>query len=156
MKYELDDIDRILVRELQENARASNVELARTVNLTEGAVRRRVDHLLKSKVLRLMGVGDPQSLGLTTHAMIGMKLSIKTIDEVIDQLVAMPQFSFVYQTLGEFDVVGVAFFPSNAKLGEFITGELAQVEGVLSVSSFLILNTPKRHFVFGETASTTD
>jgi len=153
MTFELDDIDRVLVRELQENARISNVDLARTVNLTEGAVRRRVDNLLKAKVLRLMGVGDPLFLGLTTHAVVGMKIDIKATDAVIDRLVKMPQFSFVYQTLGEFDLVGVAFFRSNAELGEFITGELAQVDGILSVDSFLILNTPKRHFVFPETTA---
>ena len=141
MKYELDDIDRVLVTELQENARVSNVVLARKVNLTEGAVRKRVDNLLKSKVLRLMGVSDPQYLGLT--------LDIKKVDVVINELVAMPQFSFVYQALGEFDVLGVAFFTSNAELGEFITGVLAQVDGIISVQTFLILNTPKRHFVFG-------
>jgi len=146
----LDAVDRKLISALQRDARVSNVELAKLVDLTEGAVRRRIDNLLKSKALRIIGVGDPKQLGLNTHAVIGMRVEPQRIDAVLDELVAMPQFSFVYQTLGQFDVVGVAFFPSNAELGDFMTDSLPKVEGVRETQTYLILNTPKRAFLFGE------
>ncbi|MFT4029112.1 MAG: Lrp/AsnC family transcriptional regulator [Protaetiibacter sp.] len=146
----LDAIDRKLISALQTDARVSNVELAKLVDLTEGAVRRRIDNLLKSKTLRIIGVGDPKRLGLNTHAVIGMRVEPQRIESVLDELVRRPEFSYVYQTLGQFDVVGVAFFPSNAELGDFMTDVLPQVEGVRETQTFLILNTPKRSFMFGE------
>lgn len=150
MKNQLDEIDRALVRQLQQDARVSNVDLARTVNLTEGAVRRRLDNLFKSGALRIIGVGDPHQLGLTTHALIGMRVEAKRIGDVISELVQMPQFSFVYQTLGQFDALGVGFFESNADLGRFVAETLAKVDGLVSMETFLIMSTPKRHFLFGE------
>lgn len=153
MANPLDDVDRKLIAELQSDARISNVDLAKIVNLTEGAVRRRIDRMLKSKALRIIGVGDPRQMGLTTHAVIGLKADLKRIDGILAELAAMPQFSFVYQTLGQFDVVGVAYFPSNADLGDFLTNELAQVPGVREMQTFLIMNTSKRAFLFGEVSN---
>lgn len=148
----LDEVDRALIAALQVDARVSNVELAKLVDLTEGAVRRRIDNLLKSKALRIIGVGDPEQLGLKTHAVIGMRVEPSRIEAILEELVAMPQLSIVYQTLGQFDVVGVGFFPSNAELGDFMTYQLPQVEGVRETQTYLILNAPKRSFLFSESA----
>jgi Lrp/AsnC family transcriptional regulator for asnA, asnC and gidA len=146
----LDDIDRKLIAELEIDARVSNVELAKRVDLTEGAVRRRIDNLMKSKALRIIGAVDPRQLGLTTHAVIGMRVEQKRIEGVLNDLSTMPQFSWVYQTLGQFDVVGVAFFATDAALGDFLTNTLAQVDGVRETQTFLIMNTAKRSYHFGE------
>ncbi len=48
----LDDKDEKILGMLRSNARTPNVELARAVGLTEGAVRNRIDHLVKGGVIR--------------------------------------------------------------------------------------------------------
>lgn len=48
----IDDVDRKIIQLLKLNARSSNVELAKEVNLTEGAVRRRIEQLLNTKIIR--------------------------------------------------------------------------------------------------------
>jgi Lrp/AsnC family transcriptional regulator for asnA, asnC and gidA len=153
--HQLDDIDKHLIRELQQNARVSNVALAKVVNLTEGAVRRRIDNMVKSGALRIVGVGDPERLGLRTHAVIGMKVAVGQVERLMDLFSGMREFSYVYQTAGQFDIMAVAFFPSNDQLRDFLTSTLGGLEGVLETQTFLIMKTAKRSFRWGEASDGT-
>lgn len=149
---QLDEIDIRLIRELQQDARISNVALARKVDLTEGAVRRRIDNLIKAGALRIVGVGDPEWLGLKTHAVIGMRVAVGQIERLLEAFSHMREFSYVYQTTGQFDIMAVAFFHSNDQLRDFLTGTLGQLEGVLETQTFLIMKTAKRSFRWGESS----
>lgn len=146
----LDEIDRRLVRELQLDARQSNVALARKVGLTEGAVRRRIDNLLKSGGFRIVAVGDPELLGLRTHAVIGLRTDLNRIEQVTKELAAMRELSYVYETTGQFDVIVVGFFASNDQLREFLTRKLARLAGIIDSDTFLVMRTVKRSFRWGE------
>lgn len=48
---DLDEKDKKIISILKENARTPNVEIARIVGLTEGAVRRRIENLIKNKII---------------------------------------------------------------------------------------------------------
>ena len=145
-----DEIDRQLIRELQSDARQSNVALAQKVGLTEGAVRRRIDNLLKTGEFRIVAIGDPELLGLRTHAVIGIRADMNRLEELTAELSAMRELSYVYETTGQYDIMIVGFFASNEQLREFLTRKLAKVEGVISSDTFLVMRTVKRSFRWGE------
>lgn len=152
MPDRLDDIDRKLIRELQTDARQSNVALARKVGLTEGAIRRRIDNLLKWGAFRVVAVGDPDLLGLKTHAVIGLRVDLNRIEAVTRALAEMRELSYVYETTGQFDVIIVGFFASNDQLREFLTQKLARLTGIIDTDTFLVMRTVKRSFRWGESA----
>ena len=145
-----DEIDRQLIRELQSDARQSNVALAQKVGLTEGAVRRRIDNLLKTGEFRIVAIGDPELLGLRTHAVIGIRADMNRLEALTAELAAMRELSYVYETAGQYDIMIVGFFASNDPLREFLTRTLAKVEGVVSSDAFLVMRTVKRSFRWGE------
>lgn len=145
-----DEIDRQLIRELQSDARQSNVALAQKVGLTEGAVRRRIDNLLKTGEFRIVAIGDPELLGLRTHAVIGIRADMNRLEDLTAELAAMRELSYVYETAGQYDIMIVGFFASNDQLREFLTRTLAKVEGVISSDTFLVMRTVKRSFRWGE------
>ncbi len=154
MVRKLDDIDRRLMRELQSDARISNAALSRLVNLTEGAVRRRIDNLVKGGALRIVGVSDPNALGLRTHAVIGMRIAADRVEPLLAEFSQMREFSYVYQTIGQFDIMAVGFFPSNERMREFLMHTLAPIDGVLETQTFLIMKTAKRSYRWGEAVDT--
>jgi Lrp/AsnC family transcriptional regulator, regulator for asnA, asnC and gidA len=149
-RHELDEIDKALIRELQQDARVANMALGKKVGLTEGAVRRRIDNMIKSGTLRIVGVGDPERMGLKTHAVIGMRVEVSRIEALLEEFGRMREFSYVYQTTGQFDIMAVAFFNSNDQLREFLTRTLGQISGVIETHTFLIMKTAKRSFRWGE------
>ncbi len=150
-----DEIDRHLIRELQSDARQSNVALAQKVGLTEGAVRRRIDNLLKTGEFRIVAIGDPELLGLRTHAVIGIRADMNRLEDLTAELTAMRELSYVYETTGQYDIMIVGFFTSNEQLREFLTRKLAKVEGVISSDTFLVMRTVKRSFRWGEAVDDT-
>lgn len=152
----LDDIDKRLMRELQADARISSAALSRMVNLKEGAVRRRIDNLVKGGALRIVGVSDPDTLGLRTHAVIGMRITADQVEPLLLRFAEMREFSYVYQTIGQFDIMAVGFFPSNEQMRSFLLETLAPIEGVLETQTFLIMKTAKRSYRWGQSGEPTE
>lgn len=67
----MNTIDQRIVSQLLSNARASYAEIGKVVGLSAPAVKRRVDRLLDSGVLRgFTAVVDPQALGWGTEAFV--------------------------------------------------------------------------------------
>jgi Lrp/AsnC family transcriptional regulator for asnA, asnC and gidA len=72
-RHDLDDVDRQLLRILQADGRASHAAMAPEVGLSAPAVRLRVQRLIDTGVLQVVGVTDPISLGLPVMAMVGVQ-----------------------------------------------------------------------------------
>jgi Lrp/AsnC family transcriptional regulator, regulator for asnA, asnC and gidA len=64
----LDDVDRALIDALQRDGRASYADLADLVGLSPAATRLRVQRLLDSGVMQVVGVTDPLALGYPVMA----------------------------------------------------------------------------------------
>ena len=102
--HEIDAVDAALLRALQEDGRASYVDLARAVRLTPAGVRRRVIRLVEAQVVRVGAI--VRRPGLDGQASIGIGLRLDgAADDVVEQVLAQPQASFVARTLGRFDVL---------------------------------------------------
>lgn len=71
----LDTIDLAIIRILQADGRAAFTSIAKQLDISEGAVRNRVGHLISSRVLRIIGVADPMALGYDAYAMVGLKVT---------------------------------------------------------------------------------
>ena len=57
----LDAIDFTIISILQNDGRAAFTAIAKQLGISEGSVRNRVGQLIDSKVLRIMGVADPNA-----------------------------------------------------------------------------------------------
>jgi DNA-binding Lrp family transcriptional regulator len=70
----LDAVDHVLVRELQHDGRATFQALADRVGLSRTAVRTRIQHLLDSGVVRVVGVLHPSILGTNAVAHLAVEV----------------------------------------------------------------------------------
>lgn len=147
---DLDDIERQLLQELQQNARQTNIELAAKVGLTEGAIRRRLAKLLGSGLLRIVAVADPELFGLTIHAVIGLKVDVSRAREIAAAAAEMPELSYVYETAGQFDIIVVGYFTSTDEMRDFLQQKLVALPGIRSTDTFLVMRTVKRSLQVGK------
>jgi Lrp/AsnC family transcriptional regulator for asnA, asnC and gidA len=60
---QLDETSKKIVEQLQHDGRKSYAEIGKAVGLSEAAVRQRVQKLTESKVMQIVAVTDPLSLG---------------------------------------------------------------------------------------------
>src|SRR5689334_22444213 len=79
----LDDVNRQLLRELEADARLSNAELARRVNLSAPAVADRVRRLEQAGVITgYRAVIDPRALGYPLAAIVRIRPSPRQLPKV--------------------------------------------------------------------------
>ncbi|MGB4136067.1 MAG: Lrp/AsnC family transcriptional regulator [Microbacterium sp.] len=136
--------DQMIIHELQRDARQSNVALAAKLGISEGAIRRRVDRLVRDGHVRFIAIADPAYMGYALHVMIRIQTEPDKGDQVIDDLVAMPELSYVYHCTGQFNIAVVGYFRSTDDLREFTSDRLGRLPGVVEVRTVIILRVAKR------------
>jgi Lrp/AsnC family transcriptional regulator for asnA, asnC and gidA len=67
----LDQLDRDIIRLLQQNGRRSNTEMARTLSVTETTIRNRVTRLVDEELINIVAVPTPRAGGVNRWANLG-------------------------------------------------------------------------------------
>src|SRR5437867_4149691 len=104
-KEDVDDLDRAIIGRLQLDGRATVRSIARALNASEVTVRRRIGGLVRSKVIQILPIVNPDVFGYEIVAELGLEVETGKVREVARQLAAFDQVFFVAVTTGKFDVV---------------------------------------------------
>ncbi|KQY04763.1 transcriptional regulator [Mycobacterium sp. Root135] len=115
VRTEVDDTDRALLAALQDDGRASYVELAAKVGLSAAGARRRVVRLLDARVVRVGAVVRHSGQDRQSALGFGIRLA-GGHEDVVAALAAMPSVIFVARTLGRFDLLATMRAFSAAQL----------------------------------------
>jgi Lrp/AsnC family transcriptional regulator for asnA, asnC and gidA len=142
----MDETDRQIVELLRENGRRSNVEIARTLEISEGTVRKRIDRLLAQGAVRIVGVADPAIIGYSTRAFFFLTIELAHVEDVARLLCDMPEVLSVSCTTGEYDLVVEAAFESDRHLMSFLTERVASIPGVVGSKTAHIPRVVKHHY----------
>ena len=125
MPTHLDATDLAILRELQENARLSNVELAARVHLSPSPCLARVRALERGGYIgRYVALLDPQKFGLGVSVLIQVSLekqvedALETFERAID---GYSEVMECYLMTGEADYMLRVLVPDVPALRQFIT-----------------------------------
>lgn len=107
MGVTLDQIDAAIVGALRSDARASFTEIGQAVGLSAPAVKRRVDRMLATGVIRgFTALVDPTALGWTTEAFVELYCLDRTSPATIRAAVSrFPEVVSASTVTGEADAV---------------------------------------------------
>jgi len=144
----LDPIDRTLVEALQRDGRASYADLADLVGLSPAATRVRVQRLLDSGVVEVVGVTNPLELGYPVMAALGIRVD-RNVRDVADRIAAIDGVIYVVFTSGSFDLLVEVLCPDSTRLLQVIDGEIRSIADVRSVESFTYFGVHTHRFVWG-------
>jgi DNA-binding Lrp family transcriptional regulator len=147
VRTEVDDVDLALLRALQDDGRASYVDLAAVVGLSPAGARRRVVRLVESQVVRVGAVVRHSGRDRQSAMGFGVRLAGDHRD-IVEQLAAMPSVIFVARTLGRFDVLVTVRAFSAAQLVELLD-HVRALAGVNAVESWAHLEVVKESYASG-------
>lgn len=125
-----DLLDYQIILALHQNARASASEIARQIGANERTVRKRIDQLIQSGVMRLTAILEPSAFGYVTAADIFLEVEPQHEEEVLQKLMEMPMVTYVAFGQGTQEVSIEARFKDNDELREFIRHGLPSLPGV--------------------------
>jgi Lrp/AsnC family transcriptional regulator for asnA, asnC and gidA len=143
---DLDATDLRIINLLQENGRASHIEMARAIGVTEGTVRRRVERLISSSIIKIAAVLNPAKTGYLTNAIIGISTERGRLLDIGTALARRPEVVYVSYTTGLYDIIIEVLFRSEDQLFNFLTESLSEVPGIRRVWTFHVLRTAKINY----------
>jgi Lrp/AsnC family leucine-responsive transcriptional regulator len=143
----LDRYDRVLLKTLQENGRASNVELSEKASLSAPQCYRRVRRLEMEGIIRgYTAQLAPSAIGLDVVAFVSLNIDreqfkkVREMEKVIRQF---PEIIECYTISGDFDYLLKVVAKDLKSLSNFLTDRLMQVPGVSGVRSMVCLEEIK-------------
>jgi Lrp/AsnC family leucine-responsive transcriptional regulator len=144
---QLDDTDRRILARLQEDARISNVDLAKAVNLSPSPCLSRVRALEERGLIsRYVAVLDPLQLSLTVSVFIHVSLERQmrnALDTFESSVLGRDEVMECYLMTGESDYLLRVVVPNVQSLERFIVDYLAKIPGVASIKSSFALKQVK-------------
>ena len=147
---QLDDIDRRILRELQQDGRLQNVELARRVGLSPSPCLRRVKLLEEAGVIdRYVAVVDQAKVGLQLSMFARISLTAQdaeTIDHFIAAMKRLPEVVECYIMLGESDALLRVVVSDLEDYRRFQSTHLTRRNGIQTVKTDVPSETIKQTF----------
>jgi DNA-binding Lrp family transcriptional regulator len=145
----LDAVDAVLVRELQRDGRATFQALADRVGLSRTAVRTRVQHLLDSGIVRVVGIVHASVVG--TGAIGHLAIDVDgPAQQVAEAVARRPAAWFTALTIGPHPVVAEFRVRDDTALADEVDVVRA-LPGVRSIEVFRVISVVKdAHSVVAE------
>jgi Lrp/AsnC family leucine-responsive transcriptional regulator len=144
---DFDEIDRRMLDILQENARISNVELAKRIGLSPAPSLRRLRALEESGVIRkYVSLLQPDAVNLAVTVWIKVRLDLqvaKRFDLFEQNIMRRPEVLECYLLTGEADYLVRAVVADVGAYERFLKESLSRIEGVVSTNSSFGLKVTK-------------
>ncbi len=145
--HKIDEIDEHLITLLEKDARQSSRKLAEQLGVSAATVRRRIDALIKSNILQILGVVDYCKLGPCLFALTALDIEAAKTELTMEALVSIPEVKYVFSTTGRFDIVVIARFDSPESLTRFLRKTVAHIDGLRNTETFICLTVSKQPYV---------
>jgi Lrp/AsnC family transcriptional regulator, regulator for asnA, asnC and gidA len=137
--YNFDKIDIKIVNILLEDGRMPASEIARRIgDISERAVRYRIDRMVDGGIIQVSAVAKPQAFGLTTIADVWMEVESDRILEVAKKMAEYDNVSYVACGIGESDVSIQVVAKDTAEIYRFITEVVRKVQGVRKTTTSIV------------------
>jgi len=137
--YNFDKTDIKIVNLLLDDGRMPASEVARRIgDISERAVRYRIDRMVDEGVIRVSAVAKPQAFGLTTIADVWMEVESDRILEVARKMAEFDNVSYVACGIGQSDVSIQIVAKDTSEIYQFVTEVIRQVPGVRKTTTSIV------------------
>ncbi len=144
----VDEKSKRLIELLQIDGRSSYARLAKEVNLSEAAVRQRVQRLIDQGVMQIVAVTDPLTVGFNRQAMIGIRAS-GDLRKVAESIASLREVDYVVVCAGRYDLLAEVVCENDEQLMNLLNDEIRRVDGVTTIETFVYLRLEKQTYAWG-------
>ena len=139
----IDELDRKLMMELQKGGRESYVNIASTLGVVEGTVRKRVKNLLDRNIMKIVAIPNLRELGYNFISIMGLQVRMADLRKVAENLAQKPNVCYLAFVTGRYDLMAIIMTRSSEELSHFIEKEISAVPSILRTETFVNLDVIK-------------
>tara|TARA_B100000427_G_scaffold69127_1_gene55444 strand:+ start:8708 stop:9151 length:444 start_codon:yes stop_codon:yes gene_type:complete len=139
----LDDIDKKIIKVLENDARTSLRKISELVDVSLGTVSNRVKRMEKNGVIKGYSVIlDPDKIGWELNVVIGLRIQKGRLIEIQERIAKDSRVHGVYDVTGDFDSMVIARAKNRKDLDD-LSKNVLSIDGVERSITHLVLNTVK-------------
>jgi len=144
--YNIDDVDRKIIRLLQKDSRKSFNKLSEGVEIAVGTAYNRVKNMEDKGIIKGYSVLlDSDKLGYNLTALILVEADGQYLSEVENELAKLDEVISIYDITGEYDIAVISRFKDRTQLNKFIKSIL-RMPHVINTTTNVVLNVVKEDF----------
>lgn len=132
----LEELDRRILAELQEDGRRPYRKMAHRLGVAPGTVRSRLLQLIEDGIVRVIAVPNPLRMGYHFHASIGLQLKPGHSEEVADLLASREEVGWVGLVASGYDVLFEIYLRDSRDFGAYKEQILARLPGCERIDVF--------------------
>jgi len=137
--YEFDKTDIKIVNMLLEDGRMSASEISRRMmDISERAVRYRIDRMINEGVIQISAVVSPEALGFTIKADVWLEVESDLIMAVAKKLAAFENVTYVACGIGQNDISIQVVAKDTSEVYYFVTEVVRKVPGVRKTTTSIV------------------
>lgn len=138
------DTNLAIIKLLQEDGRMSYAQIAKHLGLTEGAVRKRVIHLLDNQVISIIAEADPRAFGYNFPASVSITPAPGAkVDDLAQYLCGLSEVTYVVHYAGEYNLAIDIYVKSPEQLHEFLKEHIYSNPDIASCKPMIKLKVYK-------------
>ncbi|OYT61111.1 MAG: AsnC family transcriptional regulator [Thermofilum sp. ex4484_15] len=139
----LDEIDRRILRVLQEDAKTPYSKISEELGISEATVHLRIKRLMKMGVIRgFQAIIDPAKVGKSITAIIAINSEPKMYERVLETLKKFEDIYEIYDVTGDYYAILKVRVNSRDELAR-ILDKIGEIDGVKSTKTMYVLRTIK-------------
>ncbi|MDD5094131.1 MAG: Lrp/AsnC family transcriptional regulator [Dehalococcoidia bacterium] len=140
---ELDDLDMILLKELESDARQGYESIATKMGISKTTVHRRLQRLLDGRIITFATISDPFCVGYEVFCLVGIKVPSGKSRAIADQLAPYPAIKYIQLTTGRYDVMAWVLVRDIKELMQLLPEALGKLSQVIDIETVFFLNVVK-------------
>jgi Lrp/AsnC family transcriptional regulator of lysine biosynthesis len=139
LSSKVDDKDLKILEFLKKNARTPYTIIAKELKISEAAVRKRIEKLIRQDVIKRFTIEYELENEVKAIVMVKSTPQIPT-PEISKKIVKISGVETVYETTGDYDIIVIVRGINIASINKTID-EIRSIQGVIGTNSTIILRT---------------
>jgi len=133
----MDETDKKIIKILKEDSRAGYGEIGNQINLSEGAIRKRIKTLTDESIIRKFTVKVNITEGAEAITLLTVNPAYPT-QEVTKHIQLISNVETIYEVTGEYDIIAVISGMNVVEVNECIE-KIRRVEGITKTNTMIVL-----------------
>ncbi|MCP4337942.1 MAG: Lrp/AsnC family transcriptional regulator [Desulfobulbaceae bacterium] len=134
---DVDETNIEILRHLKDGRKSYKL-IAEDLSLTENTIRSRVNKLIEEGILKFSGTVQIDALTGHNLLYLGIKLKTMELEQKADEFSKLKGVVSAGIVTGRYDIILQVLLGRNYSLLEFITEQVAKIEDVQTVESFIV------------------
>lgn len=142
--FELDEVDRIILKSLRENSRMSLQEISRKSGISDATIQFRLKRMKSNGAIERFTISaNPAATGYVVTAIILVQTDGDRHDQALMDLARIPEITEVYGILGEYDLFLKIWSKSLEELNAIINDCIRSLDGIEDLHEIVVVERAK-------------